>query len=75
MNPAIEKLMEMENNDPKVKVEVKEEDVDITAEEMAVVRQQEATLIESTVRSSNKRSSSTLSPPSSKRKFLKPADD
>lgn len=75
MNPVIEKIMEMENNDQKVTVEVKEEDVDVTAEEMAVICKQESTLIESTVKSSNKRSSSTLSPPSTKRKFLKPADD
>ncbi|KAK7576029.1 hypothetical protein V9T40_012315 [Parthenolecanium corni] len=75
MNPVIEKIMEMDNQDQKVLTKVKEEDVDVTAEEMAVLYKQEATLIESTVRSCNKRTGSTLSPPSTKKKFLKPADD
>lgn len=75
MNPVIEKIMEMENSDQKVQKEIKEEDVDVTAEEMAVLCKQESTLIESTSKGSKKRSSSTFSAPESKRKFLKPADD
>lgn len=73
MNPVIERILEMENNDKCTVKKVKEEDVDITAVEMAKIYQQESTLIETVGKkfknpkfnsSSNKR-----------RKFMKPLEE
>ncbi len=74
MNPAIEKILALENEDKNLVQKVKEEDVDVTAEEMAEIYRQESTLIE-TVAKKFKNTKSDSLPPSKRMKFLKPSED
>lgn len=71
MNPVIERIMALEDDKSTVKREI-EEDVDVTAEEMAKFRREESTLVETVAKKFSRKNDE---PSSKKMKFLKPQDD
>ncbi|XP_065202923.1 M-phase phosphoprotein 6 [Planococcus citri] len=73
MNPVIERIMALDEDDKTgVKRQIKEEDVDVTAEEMAKFRQEESTLVETVAKKFRPKNDE---PPAKKMKFLKPKDE
>lgn len=81
MNPVIEKLMALENCDISLVKNIKEEDVDVTVEEMIQCRRQQSTLVETIAKKfkKGKRDSDGNDDgdenPIKKLKFLKPEED
>lgn len=81
MNPVIEKLMALENCDISLIKKIKEEDVDVTIEEMIQCRRQQSTLVETIAKKfkKGKRDSDNNDDsdknPIKKLKFLKPEED
>lgn len=77
MNPIIERVMALEYDDKTaIKREIKEEDVDVTAEEMVRFRQEESTLVETVAKKFNSRNRGNGDHPLRKKmKFLKPPAD
>lgn len=76
MNPTIERLMELENCDNKSIVKkIKEEDVDVTVEEMAEFQRQESTLVETIAKKFKRAKPDPNEAPIKKLKFMKPEED
>ena len=75
MNPELEKILLSEFDDKKMVEKIKEEDVDVSVDEMVRFQREESTLVETIAKKFRKSDSNPENIPTKKLKFMKPPED